>query len=152
MVIFSTKFFDFRLVKNHFRFSAMKSKNEIFDFDFVRFRKPLKNPVETSFYVLLFIFYLSLEYLWFWNIYTLVFLSLFLLAQNFFGGERGDEKQKNGGGATIRDTHPGNENELNGNHKFSHFSNYFFRSFSLLVSLLYAEFQTEPLVGQCYFR
>ena len=110
MVIFSTKFFDFRLVKNHFRFSAMKSKNEIFDFDFVRFRKPLKNPVETSFYVLLFIFYLSLEYLWFWNIYTLVFLSLFLLAQNFLvERKRGMRNWKNGGGATIRDTHPGNE-------------------------------------------
>jgi len=67
----------------------MKSKNEIFGFYFERLRKPLKNPVETSFCVLLFVFYLSVEYLWFWNIYTLVFLSLFLLAQNFFGGEGG---------------------------------------------------------------
>ena len=91
ILIISKRFFDFRLVKNHFRFSYMKSKYEIFDFNYVWFRKPLKNPVETSFSVLLFMFYLSLEYLWFWNIYTLVFLSLFLLAQNFLV-ERGDEK------------------------------------------------------------
>ena len=91
ILIISRRYFDFRLVKNRFRFLAMKSKYEMFDFKFVRFRKPLKNPVETSFSVLLLIFYLSLEYLWFWNIYTLVFLSLFLLAQNFLV-ERGDEK------------------------------------------------------------
>ena len=88
ILIISKRFFDFRLVKNHFRFSDMKSKQEIFDFNFVRFRKPLKNPVETSFQFFFYFLSLSgifmvLEYLYF------SILELISLGAKFFGGEGG---------------------------------------------------------------
>ena len=93
ILIISKRFFDFRLVKNHFRFSDMKSKHEIFDFNFVRFRKPLKNPVETSFQFFFYFLSLSgifmvLEYLYF------SILELISLGAKFFGGEGGWEIEK----------------------------------------------------------